>query len=360
MNNLKEILIILKKLISYETVLGNDKAFEDVFNYIETLMKNKWYIKKYVFNGRKAMVISNTKDTNLDLIFCTHIDVVPSNKYEYSEDQVNVYGRGSIDMKGSVSVCLHLLKTHNYKKKVAIFVTSDEEIDGFCVQELMKHYTCRLAIVPDGGNNFKLVEEEKGLLQLKISVVTNPAHASEPYNGDNAIIALMNIYNKLIKIYPLPKSDKDYVTSINLSTIEGGKALNQVPFFGNMCLDIRHTSKDTKEDIIKTIKQIDDKCEVEVLAEGSLFKTNLTDSLLKKYLKIATEEIGNPIEIIKNASTSDAIYFSDKNITTILMNPYGNYAHCENEYVTKEGLKKLYNIYEKFLEEFDKTEGIYE
>jgi pyruvate formate lyase activating enzyme len=46
-------------------------------------------------------------------------------------------------------------------------------------------------------------------------------------------------------------------------------------------------------------------------------------------------------------------YLSEKNIPTIIMNPDGYYPHCENEYVNKESLVTLYNIYYEFIQKED-------
>ena len=40
--------------------------------------------------------------------------------YKYQEDEINVYGRGSIDMKGSVAVMLTLFKHLNTDKKLTV------------------------------------------------------------------------------------------------------------------------------------------------------------------------------------------------------------------------------------------------
>ncbi len=344
----------LKKLMSFITIDGNDEEFTKLFNYIKEITPKHLNIKEYEFNNKKALVLSNTEDLNLDIIFATHIDVVPAIDYSFSEDEKNVYGRGTIDMKGAVAVCLELLFNNIYKQKVAMFITSDEEIDGNCVKQLLKTYDAKLAIVPDGGNNFKLIEEEKGLLQLKIKVKGKPAHASQPYNGENAIVKAYNIYNELIKNHPLPTGDNDYKTSINLSALKGGDALNQVPYEAELMLDIRNTSENSQEDLIEEIKKYD--CEVEVLNQGILFKTDVKHKKIKEYLEICNEILDEKPEILKVASTSDAIYFSEKNIPTILMNPYGDYAHCNNEYATKDGYVKLYEIYKKFMEKGEENE----
>lgn len=341
----------LKELLKYKTIEQNPEEFTKIFEYIKQTTSPKLNIQEYTFNNKKSLVISNNKSKKQDIIFCTHIDIVPSTSYEYTEDENNIYGRGTIDMKGSVAVCLELLNNIESPYKIALFITSDEEIDGNCVYELLKIYNTKLAIVPDGGTNFQLIKEEKGLLQLELSIKTKSAHASQPFNGENAIVKLFDVYNNLISKYPLPKSTKEYITSINLSTIIGGNATNQVPDNASMKLDIRNISTDTKEDIIKLIKEINHNIDIKIILEGNVFKTNIDNPSIQKYLNICKKHLNKEIKIVGCESTSDAIYFSNKNIPTIIMNPKGYYPHCENEYVEKDSLLILYNIYKEFIQE---------
>ncbi|MEG1048654.1 MAG: M20 family metallopeptidase [Bacilli bacterium] len=348
-----EIKEILEKLISYQTTKDNKKAFEEAFLFIEDMMPNNIMIEKYTFKDNLSLVLSNTKDKNLDIIFSSHIDVVPHQEYVLKEDENNYYGRGVFDMKGAVSVLLKIMSELKSNLKIGLFITSDEEIDGYCTEQLLKLYTARVAIVPDGGKDFNLIEEEKGLLQLQITSKTKSAHASQPYNGDNAILELYRVYNEIIKLYPLPLNREDYKTSINLSTINGGDALNKVPDLADMFLDIRHTSKNSKEEIIEDIKKISDKIEIKICGSGILFKTNINNELIKNYINVASEELNKEIKIISTESTSDAIYFCEKEIPTIIMNPIGDYAHCPNEFVNKKSLLTLYNIYLNYIEKLE-------
>lgn len=345
-----EIINTLKDLLNFKTIAGEKKEFTKIFNYIKNNINKNLYYKEYNFNNNTACVISNTTDKNLDVIFSSHIDIVPSNNYEFYEDNKNIYGRGTIDMKGSVSVLLKLMNNLNTTKKIALFITSDEEIDGNCTYELLKIYKSKLAIVPDGGTNFNLIKEEKGLYRLRLSIKTKSAHSSQPFNGENAITKLITIYNKIIEKYPLPRNENDYITSVNLSKLNGGIADNQVPDYAEMILDIRHTSSNSKEELLKYISSLDKNLNVEVLLEGSVFQTNINNKEIKKYIQICEKILKRKIKIVGCESTSDAIYFSEKNIPTIIMNPNGYYAHCPNEYVNKESLYTLYEIYKKFIE----------
>ncbi len=214
--------------------------------------------------------------------------------------------------------------------------------------KLLEIYKPKLGIIPDGGTNFDLIIEEKGLLQLKLTTKTKGSHAAEPFKSENAILKLINIYNELIKVYPLPKSNNEYLTSINLSKLNGGSTINKVPDYAEMFLDIRHTSNDNKLTIINNIKKINANIYIKVIGSGPIFKTKINKEI-KKYINICETILNKKINFKTCNSTSDAIYFSNLNIPTIIMNPTGNNAHSDNEYVTISSLISLYKIYEKFI-----------
>ena len=347
---MQEIINITKELLKYKTINGNKSEFEKIFNYIKSIYNNG-FIKEYTFNNKKCLVLSNTEDTNLDIIFCTHIDIVPADNYDITEDDKNLYGRGTIDMKGATAVCIHLLNTIKTNKKIALFITSDEEIDGNCAKELLNIYNSKFSIVPDGGSDFNLISEEKGALQIKLSTKGISAHSSQPTKGVNAINKLYKVYSDLIEKFPMPTTNNEYVTTINLSKLNGGKSLNTVPSYAEMFLDIRHTSQNSTKEIIQIISEYKD-INIDILLDGKIFTTDLNNKYVKKYIEVCEKELNNTINIIGCESTSDAIYFYEKNIPTIIMNPIGGNPHSQNEYVDKQSLCTLYKIYLSFIKEY--------
>lgn len=346
----KEIIDTLEWLINFKSISENQKETEALLNQIASKMKPNLIIKKHCFNGFSSLVISNTNDENYDVVFCVHIDVVPCEKYQFKKKGNIIYGRGSIDMKGAVSVCMTLLNHLNTEKKVALFITSDEEIDGNCAKQLVNLYpNIKFAIIPDGGSNFELVIEEKGLLQLKLEIETIATHASTPFLGRNAVTSLFELYNNIIKQYPLPINEEDYKTSITLTKLEGGNAFNQVPSQASMILDIRYTAKDKPVDIIKFIKSLNPNIQITTITQGPIFITDTNNENVKSYLKSCSTILGEIPKFKKITSTSDAIYFWDKKIPTVIMNPVGGYPHSEKEFVTADSLASLYKIYQHFL-----------
>ena len=352
---------MIKKLVSdlvkFETVYGNEKEFFECFSYIKEYLKNTdLTIKEYFFNGFRSMVISNCDTKNYDVIFVGHIDVVPGTKQQFTPyiNNNKLYGRGTFDMKGHVAIMIEIMKNISVIKtnyNVALFITSDEEQGGFYgVNRLLNEikYKTKLAIVPDAGNNFDHIIEEKGVLQLKLSYSGKSAHSSLAFDGDNALIHLINMYNELIKKYPLPKNKKDFKTSINLAKLNGGNAINKVCDYAEMYLDIRHISSDLKNDFLNSIKEINPNVIIEVLAQGDEF-IYIENDLSLKYLDICEKVLQKKINKNKCESSSDARFFYKKGISCILMNAKGKNLHADQEYIDIESLELLYNIYFDFL-----------
>ena len=101
--------------------------------------------------------------------------------------------------------------------------------------------------------------------------------------------------------------------------------------------------------MMRFIKNIDNKVKVEILTIGSAFTTDLNNKYVKNYIKKASEVLNKEVVIKGCETTSDAIFFSDKGIPTVIMNPIGDFPHCKNEFVNKDSLYTLYKIYEKFI-----------
>ena len=346
---------ILNDLIEFKTIYPNYKEIDKIYNYIENYYKNtNLYIKKFSCNGDTSMYIANTNNKEVDVLFVGHIDVVDAKDDDFKPKIIEnkLYGRGSFDMKGHVAVMLKLLKDNDFNISVGLLLTSDEERGGingtkYFLDNL--NYSCKIAIVPDAGNNFQIIDEEKGVLQIKVSYKGKEAHSSQVWNGDNAIKKIIELYNYLIKKYPLPKSSFDYKTSINISKISGGNLINKVPHKCYAIFDIRHIVKDKKSDILNCIKEFNDKFLVEVLASGDAFQTIKNNFLYNLFLDTYKDYFKKDIKYFQCESASDGRFFYSKNIPCILMNASGGNLHSENEYIDIKSLDDLYNLYLMYL-----------
>lgn len=347
---------LLKDLVGFKTVYGNYQEFDKCLEYIKNYFKNvNLFIKEYNFNNDKSLVISNYDTLDFDVIFCGHLDVVPAKEQDFyiMFDGSIAYGRGAIDMKGQVATMMKVIKELKTDKKVALMLNCDEEQGGTNgANKLINEvgYTAKVAIVPDGGKDFELIVEEKGILRVKMTASGIEAHGSQPWKGNNAILKLYEVYNKILEKYPLPKSNNDWITSFDLAKIEGGDALNKVPKSAAMYLDIRYISGDSIEEILEFLKHLDGNIEVEKLKSSSVVKTSLDDTYVKKYIKSFKDVTGKQPIFTKFPAASDARYFAENNIPAIIMNPIGDNLHCSNEYLDIESLGTLKKVYKRFIE----------
>ena len=348
---------LISDLVSFKTVYPNYDEFDKCNNYIKDYFKNtNLIIKEYEQNNEKSLVIANNEEFEQDIIFCGHLDVVPAEDDSmFSVKQIGniLYGRGVADMKGQDVVMMKIMKELDTNKKVALFLTPDEERSGNGVKTLLeKGYTAKIGVIPDGGLNFQLVIEEKAVLTLKITALGKECHSSRLWNGDNAIIKLYDIYNEIIQRYGNPKSEEDWKTSFNLAKIEGGNVFNMVPGNALMYIDIRYIKDNTEEEIIEYIQNISKDITVEVIHKGSIFYTDSNNEYIQRYIESCEKILGHKIKIIKAPAASDARFFTTNNIPCILSNAIGGNIHCIDEWIDLESLDKLFKIYKIFIESF--------
>lgn len=340
------------KLISFPTYYGNDSAFKELFNYIKNEMSN-FFVRDIIVNynnhDNHNLLISNVEGNTFDVIFSGHVDVVKNSSYKAKIVNNRLYGRGAIDMKGQVAVMMEVLKNTKTSKKIALLLTSDEEVGGFCCQTIAKDLKADLVIMPDGGKDFDLIIEEKGLAQLEIEASGISSHGSEPYNGDNAILKLMNLYSDLISIYPIPKSKDDWKLSITLSKLNGGDVNNKVPDKAIMSLDIRYTATDNINRIINYIRSYSEDVTLNILDLEPVFYLNQDLEIVKNFINKSEKILNKKLVLTKCPAGSDAPYFSEKGIPVIIMNPIGDYWHNENEYALIDSYYTLYKIFKSIL-----------
>lgn len=155
--------------------------------------------EQYKANDVKSLFIHKNGCYNFDCVFCGHIDVVPADDKQFVPciKEHLLYGRGAIDMKSQVATFMYFVKKYKGSKQLGIIITSDEEIGGFNgTPKVLEKYNidAKVAIVPDGGYNYQLINSERGVLQLNIDVFGKSVHSSKEPEGINALIRAVNIY----------------------------------------------------------------------------------------------------------------------------------------------------------------------
>ena len=176
------------------------------------------------------------------LMFMSHLDVVPVEEEEkwrfppFSATVADgrVFGRGASDCKALLTcqlIAMRILKRNNIELKDSLILAScaDEEHGGrYGFGWMAEHHPVKLAApyaVNEGGGvpieaagnlTYLLGIGEKGRLQLEIEVRGSSAHASTPWQGNNALFGLSEVVSR-IEAY---EAERDTSTSLfdHLST----------------------------------------------------------------------------------------------------------------------------------------------
>jgi len=347
----KELIALTGKLISFETVTDNKKEIEKCFNFIKKQLKN-FFIKEYIFNGKKSIAISLAKKKKkFNIILIGHLDVVPAEKKDFKPRTKSgkIYGRGSADMKAGVAISILILKNLR-PKNVLLLLTSDEEIGGHNgTNYLAKKYKGDFVLSPEAGKG-GITTKEKGVIWLKIKAKGKANHASTPWLGSNAIEKLISTYQEIKKMFPEIKAkdsfEKKWQKTINLGMIKGGSsAFNKIPDEAEAGIDIRYSEKSNPDKIIKIIKRVAKKnnCSVQIIEKEPMLLTKEN-----RYLKLLKKISG--IKEKSEFGSSDVRYFSNKGISAVDFSVTGGNWHAEDEYVNIKSMLKIYKVIEKFIQ----------
>jgi succinyl-diaminopimelate desuccinylase len=145
-----------------------------------------------------------------------------------------------------------------------------------------------------------------------------------------------------------PKSKRIWTNTLNIGTLNGGHAPNQVPDYAEMGLDMRFVDDREKDRIMSYIRKAKG-IKVEVLSDAKFLSTPEKNRHVAGLYKSARKILGNSVRFGREEGASDARYFADKGIASALLWPLGHHAHAEKEYVDMRSLSKLYRLLQLFI-----------
>ncbi len=356
----KEITKIVSDLIRFKTTFDKPTEIDACIKYIVKYFEGTdLVIKKYRSNGVPSLLIANTNEyKDVDLLLNGHIDVVAGQEKQFipTIKGNKLYGRGAIDMKGSVAVMMYFMKYFATKsdKKVAAMFVSDEEIDGkdgskyILAKEKLKP---KFAIITE-ESNFDIVTKQKGGYVLSVKVSGKKAHGAEINKGQNAVNIGIALYTNLKQ---LVESDKD--TTLNIFNFKSGlkgidKPVGQ--FVPDMCsfeLDIRYFNRKIEKMVKKWMTRLNKRKNVSVSIKSykEIMESTGYKKALRKLRPLIKKYAGKYSKITKTPYASDARFFSVRGLPVVEFGPRGKYYHQDNEYADIESLVTCLCILTKFV-----------
>ncbi|MFH2032769.1 MAG: M20/M25/M40 family metallo-hydrolase [Bacteroidota bacterium] len=278
-----------------------------------------------------------------------------------------MYGRGAADSKVAIALFCYLAKElsedKNFNASIFLGFDADEQTGNFTgIREVIKHAPkAGVCILGYQGIN-EISIGARGWLRLKISTIGKSAHTGSRTNkGMNAIHAMGKVINAITSLNLGQKTEPffEFGSSLNVSQINGGVAINIVPDKCEVSIDIRLLPAQTKDEILGTIKSKIDEMKIqynlEVLQYEQAYLTDPQNSFVQTLKNSASEVLKKEIPLVASGQGSVGNVVSKLEIPII--NAFGvdsDNVHAPNELIDVGTIPKVFEIYKRSLIEFSK------
>ncbi len=272
------------------------------------------------------------------------LDLMP-----FYEEGAKTFGPGVLDMKAGVVIMLQTIAILQEmgqmpKRPITMFFNTDEEMGSYLSREIVKKLAKDMALTlvfePSENLDGSLHTWRKGTGKFHIKVQGRAAHSGGAHQkGLNAIEELSY---QIVKVQRLTDYDKG--TTINIGSIQGGRAINIVPAFAEADGDIRVITVDEYKRVEAVIRNLEPVLKEALIATECILNrppmpyTELTDATFKKAQKIAAAE-GMEIIAGGSGSASDANFVAEMGIPVLDgMGGVGEGFHSESEYILTQSI----------------------
>ena len=294
------------------------------------------------------------------VLLSAHIDVVAHTDDAVFHPEISgdrIIGPGAGDMKGQLAILIHLFTAAHRAfpgASLGLVVTSDEEIGGmhglrYLLQDV--GLRCDKAIVPDGGSLDRFPVEEKGILHMHARLKGSSSHAARPWLAVNALQRAARLIESLHSTFPLREDhDGDHWYSTCAATMisSTNHAINRIPDDIEVGLDCRFTPPYTAEAIREKIEaMLEPEDSLKILISAAPTSLNPDE----RYLDIASDVLGRPVERVREPGGSDGRFFAELNIPVIMSRPHVGKLHDQDEWIDVPSMLIYYEITGKYLNE---------
>lgn len=341
----------LKKLISFKTVSADKAENKKALKWVKSQI-NGLPVKELSYDGHPTLVIGSMKPK---LCLQAHLDVVPAKEALFNPkvEGGKLIGRGAYDMKFAIACYLELLETIK-KRDVGILITADEELGGFngVGAALKDGYEPGYCFLPDGGDDWSFDEKVKGVLHLNVLADGEPGHASRPWEGDSALLKLVNFLKELESHFSSKAySAETFDSTLNIGKVEGGKATNQIAASAKAQIDIRFPDREEKKKIDNLLKRMERSysgIELKEIVSGASFHCDLEHKFCKAFATEA-QKLGKEVTSQLAHGSSDARFFAQREIPTMMIKPNGGGSHSSKEWVDLDDLNDYCLALKRFI-----------
>ena len=188
--------------------------------------------------GRERFNVYAASAPRPEIVFSTHMDTVPP-FFPSREDDCRIYGRGSCDAKGIMAAQIAAaLRLREQGLAVGLLYVVGEERDSLGAWTANQHSPRPRFLINGEPTENRLGIASKGSLRVQLTASGRMAHSAYPELGESAIDKLIDTLQRL-RAMTLPVNPEVGPTTLNIGTLEGGRAPNVIPDFASAQLQYR-------------------------------------------------------------------------------------------------------------------------
>ena len=320
-----------------------------------------------------AILEGTERETSPSLMLTGHMDTVPAYDFEKAfepwEDAENVYGRGTVDMKGALAAAMcamvEIKESGTRLKGDLIFCgVADEEEAGIGTRSLIETGPEATYTVVGEPTDLHIALGHKGLEWIEVTFKGKKVHGGAQEEGVNAIMMAGRFLQKLETEY-LPKlAQRTHPilgkATLNIGTITGGDQPSTVADHCSIRLDRRCLTSETIPQVYEELQELIDQlhredprfeAEIRDVFDGTTlphipFCTDADCPVVKaaeNALRACGEE---PVVTYFPAWTDAGFIQAGTSSQCIILGPGGvATAHSIHEYVSKKQLRMAAEIY---------------
>lgn len=280
-------------------------------------------------SGERFNVLAKVGDPLIT--FSSHIDTVPP-FIASTEDEQNIYGRGTCDAKGVIAAqvfAAQKLREEGQTDFGLLFVVGEEDgSDGARTANALPNRN-RYLINGEPTESHQAIAS-KGALRVVIEASGRTAHAAYPEYGESAIEKLLDILHDIRRM-ELPHDTLLGATTYNIGLISGGRKANVVP------------DAASSEIMFRTVTHPDEIFDAIVHVVGHRAQVKRGFSIVPVQIQTIEELSQVPVSVVRFGTDIPCLTNWGQ---PLLFGPGSIHdAHTAHEYIGKEDLRNAVDVY---------------
>ncbi len=366
--NIDQYMKDLEYLVNIDSNAANTAGIDKVAEYLSNGFNAPFWRVERVDCGpgcAKPLLITNTDDTEYDVVLCCHMDTVfPDGTVAvrpFSVKGSRAYGPGVSDMKCCCLQATHVLKAMEKagslkKLKVCLAFNSEEEVGSAHVQSWLQELGARsryCLVLEAARANGARVLERKGVSHYQVKLKGRAAHAGNaPQDGRSAINEMAYWILKLAAL-----TNFETGMTVNTGVVKGGTGYNSVAAEAFMDIDLRVMEKSQVSIMEEAFAKLQEhakaaeiETEINVITSMPPMASTPETAGLVEIIDAASRAYGLSTEWVKAGGGSDGNRVSGGGATTVDgIGPTGAGGHSEAEYLELDSVEPSLHCLEKIL-----------